>query len=91
MKFRYRKSLRMSYARQGYIYFNSHAYPTLTKHQQEAIQTACRKAGGDMWQAILERMTTHNSAASICMKHNISEDTLDRLFKEYCKAFPKRL
>ena len=47
MAFRYRKAIRVSYQRQGYIYFASKRFGELTEGQQKKIIDHCKRIGGE--------------------------------------------
>ena len=50
--FRYKKSIPVSYERQGYIYFTSLLYWELPKRTQEKILNLCIAAGKENYQAL---------------------------------------
>jgi hypothetical protein len=89
--FRYKRSIEVTYDRQGYIYFISRAYRDLPAWQQERIRELCGKCGGEYGNALLEFVTTDAGATAVCMRHNLSQSTLERVVKKYYEAFPKRL
>jgi hypothetical protein len=90
--FRYRRSIRASYNRQGYIYFISKHYKALEPSKKAVIVELCKQVCGDNWQALLERVTTGASSVEICRKHNIqSWTTIDRAVTAYYEQFPERL
>ena len=51
--FRYKKSIPVSYERQGYIYFTSLLYRELPEGAQRKILNLCLEAGGEYYQACL--------------------------------------
>lgn len=85
--FRYKKGIRVSYARQGYIYFTSLLYPELTEAERERIRKICRKAGGEYAGALLEFVTTEAGADKVCRKHYLSRSTLYRAVRRYYETF----
>ena len=89
--FRYKKSIDVSYERQGYIYFASRMYDRLTLRQQQKIVDMCVKAGGEYHAAVFEFVTTDNGAVAVCMKHHLSQSTLERAVRRYYEQFPDRL
>lgn len=90
--FRYKKSIPMSYVRQGYVFFMSKMYKELPQAAQRRIVDLCIECGGENWQALFEFVTTGAGATALCMKHHIaSETTLYRLVREYYQKFPKFL
>ena len=67
MRFKYRKSMKLPYRRQGYIFFRCQ---NLTEEQIQDVKTICDKTGyGD---AIYEYITTNADSIYICNKHFIS-------------------
>ena len=53
--FRYKKSVPVSYERQGYIYFASRLYRELTEEQQHKLLNLCLQCGGEHYQALRVR------------------------------------
>lgn len=89
--FRYRKSVPLSYDRQGYIYFCSRIYKMLPRRKQERIRMLCRDAGGQYHEALLDFVTGKLTAPEVCVKHFISQSTLDRAVRKYYVNFPRDL
>lgn len=89
--FRHRKSLSLSYNRQGYIYFISHNYSELTGEQQAAIRQLCREISETHHKALLEFMTTEATVEAVCRRHYIAPTTLCRLVLRYYRRFPRQL
>ena len=89
--FRYKKSINVPYDRQGYIYFLSRSYRELPERKREIIRNLCRECGGEYNQALLDFVTGGEGAVVVCMRHHLSESTLERAVKKYYEAFPKRL
>ena len=86
--FRMKKSLPMGYDRQGYIYFTSRMYRHLSRRQQSMIRLCCERAGGEYAKALFEFVTTDNGATNVCMKHHLSDSTLERIVRKYYCIFP---
>lgn len=90
--FRYKKSIPLSYERQGYIYFASKLYRELTPRAQQKIVDLCVECGRGNYQALFEFVTTDTGAAALCLKYHIaSETTIYRMVREYYLKFPKNL
>ena len=89
--FRYKKSVPLSYDRQGYIYYRSRLYSKLSLDKKEIIRDLCRDAGGQHHKALLSYVTGSMSAAQVCAKYYISQSTLDRLVRRYYMRFPEDL
>lgn len=87
--FRFKRSLPVGYNRQGYIYFKSLLYRELGERDRERIAGLCRECGGESWRALLEFVTTDATATQICLKHYISQSTLERMVKRYYMRFPR--
>lgn len=89
--FRFKKSMDVSYARQGYIYFASRNYEQLSPSQQKKIADLCLKAGGEYHAALFEFVTTDVGATAVCMRHHLSQSTLERAVRRYYELFPRWL
>lgn len=89
--FRYKKSVPVSYERQGYIYFASRCYKELPPTQQQKILNMCIEAGGEYYQALFEFVTTDVGATAVCMEHHLSRSTLERVVRKYYESFPRKL
>lgn len=89
--FRYKKSVPVSYERQGYIYFASRLYRELTEEQQRKLLNLCLQCGGEHYQALFEFVTTDAGAEAVCMKHFLSRSTLERAVRRYYESFPQNL
>lgn len=87
-KFRYKKSIRLPYHRQGYIYFISRRYKDLPKAKREKIEAHCRRVGREYWAALFEFVTSDAGGVAICTRNYISESTLQRVVKQYYEEFP---
>ena len=75
--FRYKKSIPVSYERQGYIYFTSLLYRELPEGAQRKILNLCLEAGGEYYQALFEFVTTDAGAQAVCLRHHLSPSTLN--------------
>ncbi len=90
--FRFKRGIRVGYARQGYIYFTSLLYKSLPKSKKKIIDDLCRKCGEDYWMALREFVTNENvKAETIALKYYISESTLYRAVRKYYESFPRTL
>ena len=63
--FRFKKSVPVSYDRQGYIYFTSRLYEELPPRAQQVIVNLCLECGGEYYQALFEFVTTD----AVCYLH----------------------
>ena len=89
--FRYKKSIPVSYDRQGYIYFTSRFYHELPSWAQQKILNLCLECGGEYYQALFEFVTTDAGATGVCTRHYLSRSTLERVVRKYYENFPARL
>ena len=85
--FRFRRAVPVSYNRQGFIYFYSKRFSELTPEDQKIIKAVCHKSGGEYCDAVLEAVTTDHSKTAVCMRHNLSESTLERAVRRYYALF----
>lgn len=89
--FRFKKAVPVSYNLQGFIYFYSKRFAELTPEEQKIIKAVCRKAGGEHYNAVLEAVTTERSTTAVCMRHNLSESTLERAVRRYYALFSEHV
>lgn len=87
--YRYKRGIKCSYDRQGYIYFTSRNYRFLRPEQKATIREMCRKAGGEHREALFCFVTSDKSATEVCMEHFLSKATLYRAVQRYYEDFPK--
>ena len=87
MPFRYRTSIPLSYEQQGYVYFSSLLYSRQPEGFRRKVDDLCRQVGGIYWRALLEFVTTKNSATDICRRHAVSRSVLYRLVGAYYRQF----
>lgn len=88
--FRYKQGIKADYARQGYIYFTSRQYGTMSKADRERIRRLCIQSGGEHYRALLEFVTTDATATALTMKYYISKATLYRAVHKYYESFPEK-
>lgn len=86
--FRFKSGIKVSYDRQGYVYFISRLYKELPKKEQHIILDLCHKAGGEYYSALFDFVTTDTTAVAVCLKYHLSADTLYRRVRKYYEAFP---
>ena len=89
--FRYKRSIPVDYDAQGYIYFTSRRYTRLTAAQQKKILNLCMEVGGEYYQALFAFVTTDQGATAVCMRHFLSESTLERIVRRYYVRFAEDL
>ena len=90
MGFKFKRSIRVSYERQGYIYFLCRRIGMLPREQQEVLRALCSKAGGANARALWRFLTTSDSATKICMEEYCSQATLYRCVKRFYETFPEK-
>lgn len=71
MRFKYRKSMKLPYRRQGYIFFRCQY---LNEEESQNVKAICEKTG--YGNAIYEYITTDASSVYICQRYYISEKWL---------------
>ena len=86
--FRFKKSVPVSYERQGYIYFKSRCYHDMTAREQHRLVNLCLSAGGQYYQPLFEFVTSDEGATAICLRHHLSRSTLERAVRKYYTDFP---
>lgn len=85
--FRFKRSVPVSYDRQGFVYFTSKLYKELDAEKRKMIRRLCREVGGEYEQALFEFVTTNIGAKAVCAKYYLSRSTLERITKKYYIAF----
>ena len=92
MKFRYKRGIPVSYARQGYVYFKSLRYSELPESEQMRIRRLCREVCKYNHLALLAHVTTGKSVRDVCTEYSIaSPTTIYRALKLYYLRFPQDL
>ena len=89
--FKFRKNLKISYQKQGYIHFTSHNYSKLKKADKDVIDELCRVAGGEYASALKRFMTTDTTAMAVCIDYFLSKATLYRCVDRYFKLYAERI
>ncbi len=87
--FRYKKSVPLSYERQGYIYFKSKSFRELPEREQERIRRLCRDIGGIYADALFTLVTSDTSPEKVCLEHHLSRATLERYVRKYFIKWPR--
>ena len=91
MGFRYKRGIRVSYKRQGMIFFTLQNVRALPPAKQEKLRQLCREAGGEYDEALWEYLTSEKGYVGVSIDHNLSQATLFRCVKRFYEAFPKVL
>ncbi len=85
-RFKYMRSVPLSYEQQGAIWFTCQTYRRQPEDVQARIRAICTRIGGGdgmKRRAILAYMTTRISWRECCDRHFISDATLDRLRRAF--------
>ena len=85
--FRFKRGVKVSYTRQGYIYFASRRYRELPEEERKRIRALCEEHGGEHCAALFEFVTTDATATAVTMKYFISRATLYRVVRKYYEGF----
>lgn len=89
--FRYKKSIRVSYKRQGLIHFTMQNVARLPEAKREKLQKLCQEAAGEYSAALWAYLTTGKSYVSVAQEHALSQDTLFRVQRRFYESFPEKL
>ncbi len=86
------RNVKLSYERQGLIWFTARTYKDQPRKTQEIILDACRAAGGELAGALFAYVTTDRSIASIMREHYIaSETTIYRMMRDWYMEMDRRM
>lgn len=91
MAFRFKRGIRVSYKRQGFIHFTMQNVAALPEGKREKLRKLCRDAAGEYDCALWEMLTTEAGYVDISMRHHVSQATLFRCIKRFYEAFPEKL
>lgn len=89
--FRYRSGIRVSYDRQGYVYFTSRLYREMSPEDQKKIENLCRNCAGQYGPALLELVTTNADMTWVTQRYHVSKSTMLRCLRRYYERFPGKL
>ena len=82
--YRYKRSVPVSYDRQGYIYFLCKGYGDWCgEEERKRIRVHAKQSGGPYYRAL----TTDAGAVAVCEKHHISQSTLERAVRRFYTGF----
>ena len=85
-RFKYMRSVPLSYEQQGALWFTCQTYKHQPKEVQDRIRAICTDVGGGdgmKRKAILAYMTTRMSWRECCDRHYISDKTMERLRRSF--------
>lgn len=80
-------SVKISYDRQGMIFFTCRNYRNLPEREKRWIRALCDRVGGENADALFAFMTTDISWQQTCADFYISERTLVRLRKAFYESW----
>ena len=86
-RFKYKKSIPLSYDRQGYVYFASRQFRELPLAEQSRIRALCREIGREYADALFAFVVQGANATAIETDYFCSKSTLYRLVREYYRRF----
>ena len=92
--FRRRKGIKMSYKKQGLIFFTLLNYDNLARDLKSRIDELCQEIGGEDSEALFEVLTTDSdikTVEAIARDHYTSEKKLYGLRAEFYKRFERDL
>ena len=87
MGFKIKSGVNLSYEEQAYIWAYSRLYKRLCAAERAKIRALCQKSAGAYAEALLDYVTTDDTATRICLRHNISRATLYRCVQKYYMGF----
>ena len=76
--FRKFKGIKLSYDRQGIIFFTLKNYNRLPKETQKKIIELCKQAAGDTWRELFMLVCKNETVQSVSMKTYLNEKHLQR-------------
>ena len=87
MRFKIKRSIPLSYDRQGYVFFASRNYRELPLAERERIDALCREIGREYEKALFAFVVQGVNATAIETEYFCSKSTLYRLVREYYRRF----
>lgn len=87
-RFKYKKSIPLSYDRQGLVYFTSKCYKYLPVNRRRKIDRLIREVGREYADALRAFVIQGESYNQIEMKYYCSASTLYRIVRDYYQRFP---
>ena len=88
MGFKKKRGIKLSYRKQGLIYFTCLDYESQDRDTKAKIRRLCREIGGeDYFRALFAVLTTEQSVRRIAMERAVSETHLYRLRKQFYESW----
>ena len=85
--FKKRRGIRLSYNRQGLIYFVCINYYDMPKGIQAHIRALCEEVGKEYFDALFDVITSEKKMYQIAMEYFVSESLLYELRKKFYEKF----
>ena len=90
--FKKKKSIKLSYIKQGLIYFTCMDYKNQPFKMQNKINNLCLEVAGEHHRALFALLTDEReNITSVAMKHYISEAQLCRYRKKFYEKFFEKI
>ena len=90
-RFRFSRTARAGYDRQGYVWFTSRMYRYLSAGQKDTIRQTCWKAAGEEWEALMAYVTTGQTMDQVCRAYLTTPERVGRHYRRYLELFPRVL
>lgn len=89
--YKFKRGIPVDYDTQGYIYFISRRYASLTDSARKRIDNMCNVAGGEYGKALFAFVTTNAGYEECCRRHYISQAQLYRIVRRYYILFNEEI
>lgn len=86
-KFVVKKNYRMSYKKQGYIFFACQNYDAMSARMKKKIDRLCEEIGKDDSKALFEAMTGDRSVERIAARHFVNRHKLYKMIHEFYRKW----
>lgn len=86
-KFVFKKSYRISYKKQGYIFFCCQNYSALSSRLKKKIDRLCAEIGKENSKALFEALTADRSVELTAARHFMSCMSLYKLMHEFFRRW----
>lgn len=90
MAFKKMRGCKLSYDKQGYIYFLCKNYAAQPEEVKKKIRTLCDEVAGEYSAALFSVLTTGKSVRKVAIEHYISEPQLYRLRLQFYQSWNER-
>ena len=86
-KFVYRKNYRMTYKKQGYIFFCCQNYSALSSRLKKKIDRLCAEVGKENSKALFEALTADRSVELTAARHFVNKHSLYKMLHEFFRKW----